>query len=99
MTAVRCSLFDANHFHIEQLWLLQILTNCKLMILYIFYKERSIQIYFIFFIYTIFQEGNIFSLKASLPYGPLNIDNKYNISNVEINKQKYIHIYKQVRYS
>ena len=61
--------------------------------------ESPIIIYlFILFIYTIFQEGNIFSPKASLPYGPLNIDNKYNISNMEINKQKYIQIYKQVRH-
>ena len=41
------------------------------------------------FIYTIFQEGNIFSPKASLPYGPLNIDNKYNIKHG--NKQTEIY--------
>ena len=67
----------------------------------IFYGEvLFIGIYYLFiylFIYTIFQEGNIFCSKASLLYGRLNIDNKYNISNMEIDKQKYIQIYKQVR--
>ena len=33
----------------------------------------KIDLFIYLFIYTIFQEGDIFSSTASLPYGPLNI--------------------------